>query len=138
MPYKVLSEHVKHQKQGHANAVIMQNTVNAYCREQAKPANLWKGAQKIAKDYGIPNQWRTIVNRYNGMRSTQEAHEAQQNLLPVEKVILMDFLNQSAKQGFPQTLKNIKNLATLLRKAHVGGECSVLGENWVHWFLDHH
>jgi hypothetical protein len=138
MPYKALSERIKCQKQSRANAAIMQNAVNAYCTEQDKPANLQKGARRIAEDYGIANKWRTVVNRYNGMQSTRKAHEAQKNLLQAKEVSLVDFLNQSAEQGFPQTLKNIENLATLLQKAHLGDDCSALGENLVHRFLDHY
>ena len=39
----------------------MVEAVDAYRAEQAKPAPR-KGARTIAKEYGIENQWRTIVN----------------------------------------------------------------------------
>ena len=84
----------------------MQNVVNAYCWEQALPAKMWRGAQKIAADFGIAKQWRTIVNRYNGWQSMQDAHEAEQNLTPAEEEILVDFLNQSAEKGFTPSQKH--------------------------------
>ena len=138
MPYKALSEHVKRQNKSRAKEATMQNAVNAYHQEQALPANMRRGARKIAEDFGIPKQWQTIFNRYNGGRSMQEAHEAQQNLTPAEEGILVDFLNQSAEQGFPQPHKSIEALATLLRKARLGDNCDTLGESWVHRFLDRH
>jgi hypothetical protein len=109
-----------------------------YCQEQALPANMQRGAQKIAEDFGIAKWWRTIINRYNGGQSMQEAHKAQQNLTPAEEGILIDFLNQSAEQGFPQPHKSIEALATLLWKSHLGDNCDALGKNWVHRFLDCH
>lgn len=79
----------------------MVEAVDMYRTEKAKPAPQ-KVAQTIAKEYGIENQWRMIVNRYKGGRSTQEAHEDQQKLTGAEEAVLVDFLNQSADHGFPQ------------------------------------
>jgi hypothetical protein len=138
MPYKALSQHIKRQNQSHAKEATIRNAVNQYCREQALPANTRRGARKIAEDFGIPKQWRTIINRYNGGRSMKEAREHQQNLTPAEEGILVDFLNQSAEHGLPQPLKSIEALAILLWKARLGDNCNPFGENWVHRFLDRH
>ena len=92
----------------------MQNVVNGYHQEQALPAKMRRGAPKIAEDFSIAKQWWTTVNRYNGGRSMQEAHQAQQNLTPAEERLLIDFLTESAEQGFPQPHKSIQALATLL------------------------
>ena len=61
--------------------------------EQSKPAYLWKGTCKIAEEYGIPTQYKTITNRYNGGQSTAEVHEAQQKLKS-KKQVLVDFLRR--------------------------------------------
>jgi hypothetical protein len=38
----------------------MMKVVEAYTAEQTK-SSPWKGAQTIAKEYGIENQWRTAA-----------------------------------------------------------------------------
>lgn len=74
--------------------------VDAYKAEQAKPCPQ-KGVRAIAKEHGIEKCYKTIINRYNNMRSTAEAHEDQQNLTAAEEAVLVDFLMQSADRGFP-------------------------------------
>ena len=66
MAYKALSERVKTQKQSRLKHAKMHDAVNAYQREQGKPIEECKGARKIAEEYGIKKQWRTIINQYNG------------------------------------------------------------------------
>ena len=109
MAYKALSEHVKRQKQSHLKHAKMHDMVNMYWHEQGKPIEECKGAHKIAEEHGIKKQWRTIINQYNGGQTAQEAHKAQQKLTPSEEEVLVNFLNESADCGFPQTLHNIEN-----------------------------
>lgn len=94
MPYKALSERVKHQKNLRKKHDVMQNAVAAYAKEQLKPAVERRGAWSIATQFKIPNQWRTIINQYKGGGSTIEAHQALQRLTPAEEAILVDFLNE--------------------------------------------
>lgn len=114
MPNKALSDRVKRQNKSQIKEEKMVEAVDAYRSEQAKPAPR-KGARTIAKEYGIENQWRTIVNRYEGGRSTREAHEDQEKLTGAEEAVLVDFLNQSADRGFPQKRRNIIQYANLIR-----------------------
>ena len=116
----------------------MQDAVHVYHHEQTQELHERKGAHKIAQEHGIENQWRTIINRYNGGRSRQEAHEEQQKLTPVEEVIIAEFVRESANHGFPMTLHNIEQYANLVRRNHLGADCTPLGENWVWRFLDCH
>jgi len=53
MAYKALLERVKRQKQSCLKYTKMQDTVNAYWREQGKPIEEHKGAHKIAEENGI-------------------------------------------------------------------------------------
>jgi hypothetical protein len=138
MAYKALSERVKRQKQSRLKHAKMHDAVNAYRREQGKPIEERKGARKIAEEHGIKKQWRTIINQYNGGRSAQEAHEAQQKLTPSEEEVLVNFLNESANRGFPQTLRNIENYANMIRRNRIGPDCELVGESWVGRFLDRH
>jgi hypothetical protein len=105
MPFKALSEHVKALKKSKfLKDAKLCEAVNVYCCEQQGPENSKRGAHTIAKAFGIENQWRTIINRYNGGQSHQEAGEEQQNLTPGEEATLANFLLESANQGFPQTM----------------------------------
>ena len=116
----------------------MQDAVHVYHHEQTQELHEQKGAHKIAQEHGIENQWRTIINRYNGGRSRQEAHEEQQKLTPVEEVIIAEFVRESANHGFPMTLHNIEQYANLVQRNRLGANCTPLGENWVSRFLDRH
>jgi hypothetical protein len=138
MAKKALSEHVKKSKQSQLKESKLQEAVDVYRREQSKPAHLQKGARTIAQEHGIPSQYKSITNRYNGGRSTAEAHKAQQKLKPSEELVLVNFLNESAERGFPQTLSQIENFANLIRQSRLGTECEKVGESWVGRFLDGH
>ena len=138
MAKKALSERVKRQKQSHLKEEKLQKAIDVYREEQKLEPSQWKGARKIAKDFGVENRWQTIIYRYKGGRSTREAHEEQQKLTPAEEVVLVDFVKQSAERGFPPTLKNIEQYADLVRKNRLGPNCEPVGESWVGRFLDRH
>lgn len=138
MANKALSERVKRLKQSHLKESKLREAIKAYCDEQSKPAHLRKGAHTIAHEYGIPHQYKTITNRYNGGRSNAEMHEAQQKLKPSEEQVLINFLNESAERGFPQDLTQITNVANLIRQSRLGTACEKVGESWVGRFLDRH
>jgi hypothetical protein len=138
MPFKALSERVKAIKKAKLKDARMREAVDAYRHEQQKPAESRKGARTIAKEFGIENQWKTIVNRYNGGRSHKEAHEEKQKLTPAEEATLVGFIFESADWGFPQTLRNIKEYANLIRRSRLGLKCEEVGESWVGRFLDRH
>jgi len=76
MPKKALSERVKAQKQSCLKEETIWKAVDVYHQEQTLGTHQWKGAQRIAQDFGIEKQWTTIINRYRGGQSTKEAHEA--------------------------------------------------------------
>ena len=116
----------------------MQNGVAAYAKEQLKPAVERRGARSIATQFKIPNQWRTIINQYKGGRSTIEAHQALQRLTPAEEAILVDFLNESAERGLPQSRRNLTQYANLIRRGRLGADCGEVGDFWAGRFLDRH
>ena len=103
--------------------------VDAYKAEQAKPRP-HKGVRTIAKEHGIEKCYKTIINRYNNMRSTTEAHEDQQNLTAAEESILVDFLMQSADRGFPQSRRNITQYTNLICNNRLGKDCMWIGDTW--------
>ncbi|KZP24922.1 hypothetical protein FIBSPDRAFT_664151, partial [Athelia psychrophila] len=116
----------------------LQEALAEYTREQSKPRESRRGLRAIANQYGIANQYRTILNRYNGGRTISEVHEAQQHLTPAEESILVDFLNESADRGFPQNLHQITNFANLILQNRLGEQFVPIGESWVGRFLDRH
>ena len=100
MPNKALSDHVKRQQQSRNKEETMAKAVEAYTAEQAKTSSQ-KGARTIVREYGIENQWRTIVNRYDGGRSIHDTHKDQQKLSGTEESILVDFLHWTLKGPRP-------------------------------------
>jgi len=93
----------------------MAEAVKAYTVEQEK-SSPQKGAWTIAREHGIEKQWRTIVDRYKGGRSIGDVHKDQQKLTSAEEALLVDFINQSADRGFPQTRRNIIQYANLIHR----------------------
>jgi hypothetical protein len=137
MPYKALSERIKNQKQSRLKEVRISRAVEDYRAELSKP-DPQKRACTIAKEHGIEKSYKTIINRYNNGRSIQEAHEDQQKLTTAEEAVLIDFLQQSADRGFPQSHHNITQYANLIHKNRLGEDCEKLGDTWVTRFLNRH
>jgi hypothetical protein len=114
MPFKALSEHVKKQKKAKQKEAKLQEATAAYRHELEKDERVRKGVRRIAEEFGIPEQWRTISNRAKGKRSQQEFNEDRQKLTPPEEDILKNFILESAERGFPMTLNDIERCANLL------------------------
>jgi hypothetical protein len=91
---------------------------------------------KIAEEYGIPTQYKTITNRYNEGQSTAAMHEDQQKLKPSKEQTLVNLLIESVEHGFPQTLHQIENFVNWIQQSRLGLECEKVGESWVGRFLD--
>jgi hypothetical protein len=137
MAKKALSERVKSQKQSKLKEQKILEAVEAYRAKQAKPGTQ-KGVCAIAKEHGIETCYKTIINRYNNMRSTVEAHEDQQKLAAAEEAVLVDFLMQSTDRGFPQSCRNIVQYANLIHNNRLGKDCTQIGDTWVGQFLERH
>ena len=82
----------------------------------------------IAKEFGIESQWRTISNRYNGGQSIREGHKDLQKLTSPEETVLVNFLNESAAHGFPQTPQNVTFYVNMIHRNHLGAAVSPEGE----------
>ena len=127
MAKKTLSEHVKKAKQTQLKETKPKEAVDMYQHEQSKPVHLQKGACKIAKEYGIPTQYKTITNQYNRGQSTAAMYEDHQKLKPFKEQTLVNFLIESAECGFPQTLNQLENFANLIQQSRLGPECERTG-----------
>jgi hypothetical protein len=138
MANKALSEHVKAQKQRKLKEAKLCKAVDAYRDELQKDMHMRKGARTIAQDFGIPKQWRTIVNRAQGKRSAMEFSKDRQKLTPAEEGVLKNFILESAERGFPMTLRQIEDYANLILRNRQGPEYQPVGESWGGRFLDRH
>jgi hypothetical protein len=138
MPNRALSERVKKLNRSRAKEAKMREAVAAYRNEQGLDVRARKGVRKIAEEFGIGPQWRTIINRYNGGRSLREAHEDLQKLTPSEEAVVVAFVSESADRGFPASLRNLEQYANLVRQSRLGPACEPVGESWVARFLDRH
>jgi len=70
--------------------------------------------------YGIPEQYKTIGNQYNGIQSNGDAHQDQKKLTPAKEEVLVLFLEESADCGLPQSISEIKIMANLIQKGKLG------------------
>jgi hypothetical protein len=137
MAKKPLSKCIKCQKQSRLREKKIKQAVEAY-RAELKKTGPQKGVRTIAKEHDIEKCYKTILNRYNNMRSTQDAHEDQQKLTAAEEAVVVDFLEQSADRGFPQSRHNITQYANLIRNNRLGEDCEKIGDTWVGRFLQRH
>jgi hypothetical protein len=116
----------------------IREAIDTYQCEQEKHADHHRGAHEIAEQFGIKDQWCTILNQYKGGQSLEEAHQAHQKLTPVEETTLINFVEESVAHGFPQTHQNIEQMVNLIRKSQLGPDCEDVGKTWVGRFLDRH
>src|SRR5580698_9550108 len=61
MPKAALSDRVKSLGKSKFKDAKIREAVDAYRREQERPADCRKGAREIADQFGIKNQWQTIL-----------------------------------------------------------------------------
>ena len=99
MPKAALSDRVKSLGKSKFKDAKIREAVDAYRREQERPADCRKGAREIADQFGIKNQWQTILKRYKGGKSIEEAHQSHQKLTPVEEATLVSFVEEGSRGG---------------------------------------
>src|SRR5882762_3489259 len=136
MANKPLSKCVKALKRAKAKEAKLQQAMGAYHHELTKNIKDRKGSHEIAKQFGIPGQYKTIQNRAKGLRSTAECHADQQKLKPSEEGVLKDFILESADRGFPMTLKQISDYANLILHNREGPGYAQVGEGWARRLVD--
>ena len=61
-----------------------------------------------------------------------------QKLAPAEETIVVNFVMESANQGFPLTHRNVKAQANVILQSRLGDEAEPVGHNWIDWFLTRH
>jgi hypothetical protein len=138
MARKALSDRVKAFNRSKVKEETLRKAVAAYQCELAKDMKDRKGSRDIAREFGIPGQYKTIQNRAKGSRSAADLHGDQQKLKPSEEDVLKNFILQSAERGFPMTLKQISDYANLVLQNREGPGYKPVGQRWAGRFIDRH
>lgn len=138
MTGRALSENVKKLKARHVKNAKLQEAVNAYHREQAKPKGVARiSLRKIADKYQVAKA--TLSAIANGKRRPMSAYIASKQKVSVpEERVLVDYIKQSADIGFPLDNHNIEKFANAIIQKRDGDGFEPVGKNWVHSFLDRH
>lgn len=135
MVYKAQSERVKRHKAAEEKAEKMSRAI-AECRQRIAAGKKAKFGD-VARAHGVSSS--TLERRVNGKgRSIQEFNATKQLLTPTEEQTLVDFILQSAEQGFPLTNSDIEKFADAVLESRLGTNWKGVGESWVFAFLDRH
>lgn len=95
MVFRALSEFVKHTNNQCTDNAILQQAVNDYTQELAKPDGMKrKGACTIAEEHGIPEKYRTIINHATGRTKPMSAFNASK-----QKLLLVRTASGGAARG---------------------------------------
>lgn len=131
---RALSNSVKAQARRRAGDARMQEAINTYLEEKAKPDGSKKrGARPIADAYGVC--YRTLLRLAKGNQSISAFNASKRKLTSAEEHVLTDFILESADRAIPLTSKNIETHANaILRFRSTPGE--LVGINWVARFLE--
>ncbi|TFK17036.1 hypothetical protein FA15DRAFT_558927, partial [Coprinopsis marcescibilis] len=76
-------------------------------------------------------KYSTLHNRFHGMRTQAEAHEAQMKLTPAEEAILVDWIKVQGWCGVPVTYEPLIDHASAIVGTNV---C----KSWYHRFMKRH
>ncbi|KAH9079561.1 hypothetical protein EDB83DRAFT_2198848, partial [Lactarius deliciosus] len=130
---------------------LMAQAVALYQAEKAKltggkPASLCAVCQIISDDYYSRTQIRihldhnTLARLSNGGRSLTEANGEKSWLTSEEQDIIVQFVIESARRGFPLSPKRLREHTEYILRAHLGDKFPEdgLGKNWPTQFITKH
>ena len=89
----------------------------------------------------------TVYSRLNGRLSRSEARIRQQFLTEAEEQLLLRYIKQLTKCGYPLSYKTLRQLAVRIHTRrvqkkidiqHLEFEVNILGKNWVPRFIERH
>jgi hypothetical protein len=131
---RALFNRAKAQAQRRVQNEHMEEAVNAYLHEKAKPDGSKKcGARPIADAHGVC--YKTLLRLAQGNQSISAFNATKRKLTYAEEHILIDFILESADRAIPLTSKNIETHANgILRFRDTAGK--PVGINWVARFLE--
>ncbi|KAF5378694.1 hypothetical protein D9757_010747 [Collybiopsis confluens] len=85
--------------------------------------------RKAAKAFGVPCS--TLQDRYNGKATRAEAHAHQQNLVPSQEDILVQWIKAQAQRGIP-----LSHQVVIDHASEIAGK--PMGSKWIQQFLHWH
>ena len=110
----------------------------------AAVAEFWKTREQtppptrisIAEKYGVPVS--TLKARILGRTSKINAAAARQKIHPHEEEVLVAYLKETSRRGFPDTRKRCVRRANEILCARTGDPSDRVSKSWLDRFLRHH
>ena len=112
----------------------LQRAVEEFQQTQGLPLALSQGL--LAEKHGVARS--ALQARINGRTSKIESAGQQQKLHPDEEQLLVDYLQETARRGFPDTSKRATSHANEIFHMRSGDPSAAVGKHWIDWFMQRH
>jgi len=90
----------------------------------------------IADAFGVPPM--SLQNQINGVESKKDSAARCQKVLSEEETVMVQYLIETARWGFPNTPQHAVRRANQILREHTGDPDATVGQNWLNRFLDRH
>jgi len=90
----------------------------------------------IADAFGAPRT--NLRNMINGVDSKEESAAKRQIPVEQEETVMIQYLIETAKRGFPDTPRRAIQCANQILRERTGDVNASVGKNWIHRFLQRH
>jgi len=104
--------------------------------QQTRSLPLAPSLGSLANKHGIARS--TLRARINGRPSKIESAGQQQKIRPDEEQLLVDYLQETARRGFPDTFKRATNCANEILRMRSGDPSATVGKLWLNRFMKRH
>ena len=112
----------------------LQRAVEEFQQTRGLPSAPSQGS--LAKKHSVARS--TLQARINGRTSKIESAGQQQKIRPDEEQLLVDYLQETARRGFPDTLKRATRRANEILRMRSGNPDATVGQHWLDRFMDRH
>jgi len=112
----------------------LQRAVEEFLQTRDLPLAPSQGA--LANKHGIARS--TLQARIHGRISKIESAGQQQRIRPDEEQLLVDYLQETARRGFPDTFKRATNRANEILRMRSGDPDAAVGKQWLNRFMKRH
>ena len=80
----------------------------------------------------------TLKSWIDGGMSKHQSSAQRLKLMPEEEAIMVQYLIETAKRGFPDTPKRAAMHSNCILREHTGDPTASVGHNWINRFLNRH
>ena len=112
----------------------LQKAVEEFQQTRSLPSAPSQGL--LANKHGVARS--TLQARINGRTSKIKSAGQQQKIHPDEEQLLVDYLQETACRGFPDTFKRATSRANEILRMRSGDPSAAVGKHWLDWFMDRH